>query len=47
MESEDWELSKGQKLQHIKEHLDAGLPCGSALLLEPRDFGSQQRLWYF
>lgn len=44
---EDWELSKGQKLQPIKEHLDAGLPCGSALLLEPPDFGAQECLLYF
>lgn len=47
MEMENWELSKGQKLQPIKEHLDAGLPCGSALLTEPLDFGTQEYLLYF
>lgn len=44
---EDRELSKGQKLQHTKEYLDAGLQGGSALLLEPLDFSTLQHLLYF
>lgn len=46
-EIEDGELSKDQNLQHTKEYLDAGLPGGSALLLEPLDFSTLQHLLYF
>lgn len=48
MALEDWELSKGQKLQHTtEEYLDAGLPRGSALLPEPLDFEVQQCLLHY
>lgn len=46
-EMENGELSKGQKLQHINEYLNVGLPGGSALLLQPLDFSTLQCILYF